>query len=210
MPAGNVAQNHRSTAFERAAQDWYVEPRFCVEHLADALSFEGHTIWDPCCGGGNITDTFADRDHMVIGTDIVDRGARHFGGEWDATSEGLPRSVAPFGRLSVVMNPPFNRAEAIVRQMLKLADYRVAVLQQLSFLASAGRWALFAEFPPSDVLILSKRPSMPPGHMIAELGDKAFRGGVNDFCWIVWSRPHDRETRVRWLPAKPIIKGELM
>jgi hypothetical protein len=44
--------------------------------------------------------------------------------------------------------------------------------------------------------------------MIAELGDKAFRGGITDFCWIVWSRPHDRETRVRWLPAKPITKGE--
>jgi hypothetical protein len=207
MPAGNVAQNHRSTAFERAAQDWYVEPRFCVEQLADAVSFEGHWIWDPCCGGGNITDTFADRGHPVIATDIVERGARHFDEIWDATNSGSPLCVPPGARVSVVTNPPFNRAEAIVRQTLKLADHRVAVLQQLSFLASAGRWALFDEFPPSDVLILSKRPSMPPGHMIAELGEKAFRGGVTDFCWIIWSRPHDRETRVRWLPPKLITEG---
>ncbi|WP_242181564.1 trimethylguanosine synthase [Sphingomonas sp. CARO-RG-8B-R24-01] len=100
MPAGNVAQNHRSTAFERAAQDWYVEPRFCVEQLADAVSFEGHTIWDPCCGGGNITNTFADRGHAVIATDIVDRGARHFGEIWDATTTGAPLCVPTGARVT--------------------------------------------------------------------------------------------------------------
>ena len=27
-----------------------------------------------------------------------------------------------------------------------------------------------------------------------------------DFCWVVWTKPHDRETRVRWLaPAGGVV-----
>jgi hypothetical protein len=202
----NAARNFRSTDYARAADDWYVEPRWCVEQLADALPLiDGSYVWDPCCGGGTIPSVFAERlgQHRVIATDIVDRGYLHFKEVHDAR-HGCPIPVAPGMRVNVVTNPPFKLAEEIARHMLALADHRVAILQQLSFLASRARFALFAEFPPSDILILSKRPSMPPGHMIAEMGDKAFRGGTTDFCWIVWTRPHDRETRVRWLaPGAP-------
>jgi hypothetical protein len=145
--------------------------------------------------------------HNVIATDVVDRGYPHFDGEWDATKYGTPEAVGPRKRINIVTNPPFKLAEQITRRALMLADYRVCILQQLPFLASMGRNALFTEFPPSEILILSKRPSMPPGHMIAEMGDKAFRGGTTDFCWIVWTKPHDRETRVRWLSPPPVDAG---
>ncbi len=205
VQAANVAQNFKASDYARAADDWYVEPRWCVELLADAIPLiEGSYVWDPCCGGGTIPAVYADRlgQHRVIATDLVDRGYEHLADTWDATGYGTPNCVAPGMRIDIVTNPPFKLAETIVRRALMLADYRVAILQQLSFLASAARHRLFAEYPPSDVLILSKRPSMPPGHLIAEMGDKAFKGGVTDFCWIVWTKPHDRETRVRWLAPK--------
>src|SRR5579859_7778195 len=198
LPA-NVARNFRSTAYDRAADNWYVEPRWCVEMLADAIDFCGDWIWDPCCGGGTIPSVFTERRNPTVATDIVDRGYPFFSGIWDATGEGCPNEVPVGARVSVVMNPPFKLAEDIARRMLRLADRRVVMLQQLSFLASVGRQALFSDYPPSDILILSKRPSMPPGHKIAELGPKAFKGGTTDFCWIVWTKPHDRETRVRWM-----------
>lgn len=202
MAGGNASRNHRSTDYDRAEADWYVEPRWCVEALADALPLaQGSWVWDPCCGLGTIPSVFAERigQHRVIATDIIDRGYPGFAGEWDATSDFCPSNVPTGARVNIVANPPFAIAERIVRQALVLADHRVVILQQLSFLASRGRHALFTEFPPAEILILSRRPSMPPGHMIAELGDKAFKGGTQDFCWIVWDRPHDRETRVRWL-----------
>lgn len=185
--------------YERADSDWYVEPRWCVEQMADAVDFDGALIWDPACGGGTITDVFSGRGYEVVGTDIVNRGAVHFRQNHDFLSGGFPVPWSHAGRLSIVTNPPFRLAEQFVRQALRLADHRVAILQQLSFLASRQRHALFSDFPPSDVLICSRRPSMPPGHMIAEMGDKAFKNGTADFCWIVWTRPHDREPRVRWL-----------
>lgn len=186
--------------YEQAEHGWYVEPRWCVEQLADAVDFDGALIWDPACGGGTVTDVFADRGFKTIGTDLVDRGAAHFIGVRDfLTVETADPAALGEQRLSIVTNPPFSLAEKFVRTALRLADHRVVILQQLSFLASRQRHALFTEFPPSDVLICSRRPSMPPGHKIAEMGDKAFKNGTADFCWIVWTRPHDRETRTRWL-----------
>lgn len=196
MSAGNAAQNYRSTDYARAADDWYVEPRWCVEQLADAVDFGTDVILDPCCGGGTIPEAFRGRGFATIASDKADRG---YGPamQGDFLTDVDP---GPFGnRLSIVMNPPFKMAEAFVRHALSMIDHRLAILQQLPFLASAGRYRLFTEFPPTEVLILSRRPSMPPGHLIAEMGDKAFRGGTTDFCWIVWTKPHDCETRVRWL-----------
>jgi hypothetical protein len=200
--APNASRGYKVGNYARAAHDWYVEPRWCVEQLADAVDFAGHTIWDPCAGGGTIPDTFAARDIRTLASDVVERRPNFLDGIHDATAECAPIWLRPGVRLSVVTNPPFKMAEQITRRMLALADHRVCVLQQLSFLASAARHRLFTEFPPSDVLILSRRPSMPPGAMIEEMGAKAFKGGTTDFCWIVWTKPHDRETRTRWLSPK--------
>lgn len=202
MSAGNAARNFRSADYARAADDWYVEPRWCVEQLADAIDFDGRYIWDPCAGGGTIPAVFADHGLPTFASDIVERRADLLDGLHDATDTCAPLWLPVGARVSVVTNPPFKFAEIITRRMLDLADHRVCILQQLSFLASAARYRLFSEFPPSDILILSKRPSMPPGALIAELGDKAFRSGTTDFCWIGWTKPHDRETRVRWLAPR--------
>ncbi|USI71634.1 hypothetical protein [Sphingomonas morindae] len=195
----NPAQNFKASTYERAADDWYVEPRWCVEQLADAIDLADSLIWDPACGGGTIPDTFEARDFRAVGSDIRDQG--YAGGKVIADFLSLDPAlvVTPSGRFSIVTNPPFRMAERFARHALALPALRVCMLQQLSFLASRARWALFREWPPSDVLILSQRPSMPPGEKIAEMGERAFRGGTTDFCWIVWTRPHDRPTNLRWL-----------
>jgi hypothetical protein len=196
---GQGAAKSRS-GYDRVADDWYVEPRWCVEALADAVDFRDYAVWDPCCGGGTIPQVFRQRGgRLTLATDIVDRGYEHFDEVHDATRASSPSCLPPSLRCSIVFNPPFSLAEKIARRMMTLADHRIAMLQQLSFLASRARHALFTEFPPSDILILSRRPSMPPGEKIAELGERAFKGGTTDFCWIIWTRPHDRETRVRWI-----------
>ncbi len=196
-----MAGGAKATGYARAADDWYVEPQWCVEQLADAIDFERRTlIWDPCCGRGTIPAAFRVKGYIAAGSDIVDRGCEHFLGVHDVLAESYPVSLVECSDVAAVTNPPFKIAEAIARHLLSKPLRRVAILQQLSFLASRGRQALFTDYPPSDVLVLSQRPSMPPGHMIADMGDRAFRGGTTDFCWIVWTRPHDRETRTRWLP----------
>ena len=202
MGGGNTSQNYRSTDYERADKDWYVEPHWCVEALADAMHIvPGSYVWDPCCGGGTIPEVFGKRigHDNVRATDLVDRGFGQFDEAFDFLSFGFPLCIPANGRINIVMNPPFRQAEAFVRKALMVADYSVAIVQQLSFLASKGRHALFLEHPPEQVLVMSRRPSMPPGHLVSEMGDKAFKGGTSDFCWIVWNKSYRGETRMRWL-----------
>jgi hypothetical protein len=49
------------------------------------------------------------------------------------------------------------------------------------------------------VIILSRRPSMPPGWLLKQDGEKARKGGSIDFCWVVWdvTRPVTNPT-IEW------------
>ena len=204
MPA-NTARNYLKGDYERDDFDWYVEPEWCVDALFDNVQFDNEWIWDPCCGQGTILKS-AEKNgfRFLIGSDIVDRGLDKFTFEiCDALKFGTPLAVSPAMTLNIVTNPPYKLAENIIRENITLIDQKMAVLLPIKFLASQKRYALFTEYPPAEILMLSKRPSMPPGGKIEEMGDRAFKGGTIDYCWIVWHRPHDRETRIRWANPNP-------
>lgn len=112
---------------------------------------------------------------------------------------------------SIVCNPPYSYrklrglliSEMFARQALKTATGRVCLLVPNKWLASQSRYRLFTEFPPAAVLHLTQRASMPPGDRIAAMGNRAFRGGMVDYCWVVWDlqRPTaPGDTRTVWLP----------
>lgn len=195
--------NRKQSGYARAALDWYVEPRFVVEQLADALDFGDALIWDPACGLGTIPAVFEARGYDVVGSDLVDRGFDGCVAPHDFLADDPRFTVSPDKRFVIVTNPPYSFergiAERFIARALELPALRVAFLLPVGFLASRARHPLFTERPPSDVLICSQRPSMPPGERIEELGAQAFQRGTTDYCWIVWTRPHDRETRLRWL-----------
>lgn len=121
---------------------------------------------------------------------------------------------------SIVCNPPYSYrpdiAEAFARQALKVAAGRVCMLVPNKWLASQRRFKLFmVDHPPVAILHLTQRASMPPGDRIAAMGDRAFRGGMVDYCWVVWEafRPTKAgETRVVWLPplGEPIATVEVL
>jgi hypothetical protein len=209
MPAGNAAQNFKKSDYERAANEWYVEPAWCVNAMANVIDLPG-TIWDPACGMGTIPEVFRTRGKETWATDLIDRGyeAMHSAVDFLSIDPVRVRDLQPDllpDRYSIVTNPPFNLAEAFVRHAMQMPNVqKVVIVQQLKFLASQRRWRLYHEFPPSEVLIMSKRPSMPPGHAIAEMGEKAFKGGEVDYCWIIWdvANPLDPWTEaptLRWL-----------
>jgi hypothetical protein len=201
MPIGNTAQNYQKGDYARAEGEWYVEPSWCVDLLIDAVDF-ARTIYDPACGLGTIPETFRRRGMLARGSDIVDRGWDGFAGTHDFLTGGIPDNIpCESARVDIVTNPPYNLTEEFVRTALSSPRVgKVAIIQQLKFLASQGRHRLFTEYAPVSVLVLSSRPSMPPGAKIEEMGDKAFRGGVHDYCWIVWDRLRvGAPTEMRWL-----------
>lgn len=74
----------------------------------------------------------------------------------------------------IITNPPFSLAEEFVRKALKHADH-VVMLLRLAFLESRRRELFHADHP-SDVYVLSRRPSF-------------MANGATDSCaygWFVW------------------------
>lgn len=172
--------------YKRNDNDFYVEPRWCIEALIKAVKFEGQ-IHDPACGTGKIPLTFAAASFTATGSDLIERG---FG----CGGENFLKDSRPYD--NIVTNPPYSKSELFVKHALKCTKYRVAILARIAFLASQKRYELFTEWmPPEKVVILSRRPSMPPG----DLTDVLPQGGKTDFCWIVWNRGHTGPSEICWV-----------
>jgi hypothetical protein len=90
---------------DREANEWYVEPPWCVHQLLDHLDAIGEPIkggvLDPACGGGTIVSVCLSRGIPATGSDYVDRG---FGAVRDLFD--LTEKVD-----NIIVNVPFSKAE---------------------------------------------------------------------------------------------------
>jgi hypothetical protein len=164
---------------------FYVEPVWVDERLFAAESFLG-TVWDPACGTGRIVDAARAVGYQTIATDICDRGYELDGSE-DFLCSG--RRVA-----NIVCNPPYYICRDFTTHALRLARRKVAMIW-LARRLNAARW--LQATPLARVYLLTPRPSMPPGHVIAT-GEKP-GGGTQDFVWLVWEHGHIGPPELHWL-----------
>lgn len=182
--------------YEADPHQFYREPRFCVEQLFENLSFGDSLIYDPACGKGNILDVAKAKGHSTVGSDIVDRFPAHrfFPANFIKQSK-FPKPVDQ--PLSIICNPPYGTVDGVpfmanrfVKKALASIDfYRAAFLVPIEFACGQERYGeIYSKRAPSHVLYCSQRPSMPPGLAVEEMGDDAYRGGMADYCWIVWTR----------------------
>lgn len=162
-------------AYERSDDDWYCEPKWCSERLFEEEEFEGG-VYDPCCGTGRIIVAALKAGLKGYGSDLVDRG-------WDSTR--TPHDFLA-GRDehhdNIVCNPPFDLARQFAIRALQLARHKVAMIFPTARL-NAARW--LEETPLVRAWLLTPRPSMPPGPVLAAGGKPS--GGKSDYCWLVWS-----------------------
>lgn len=195
------AQAKKAHVWQRDALDWYVEPAAVTTALLAVERFVG-TVWDPCCGQGNIVTALRDGGVNAFGTDIEQRhdGGQWWAGQYDFLAAGDPLVTrAP----NIVMNPPFFRgkgAEAFIRRALDIATGKVACFVDIRFLAGGARAnGLWKDRPPHRIWIITPRVSCPPGEYLAA-GNKA-GGGSSDWCWLVWdlTAPPATHSETRWL-----------
>lgn len=204
-------------AADRHPWDWYIDESWCTDAPLTTLelaAFVGQHIHDPCCGRGTIPARFDLYGFAVSGADVEDRrGAHEFAcGSWPFQDcDFLTSDISPFNcPASIVFNPPYSLQEGrrhtnltarFVIRALKLVTHKVAALVPLKWLASEARYTLFAARMPAHVIILNERPSMPPGHLVGAMGDRAFGDGKADYCWVVWDKqlaPQAGETRIHF------------
>lgn len=173
--------NARSSGYERDPHDFYVEDVSCVVSLFNALNPDRDlALHDPCCGNGNIPLVAGSLGIPMTGADLIDRAS----GRWGVRDFLTDAAIYP----GIVTNPPFSIAEKIIRHAMARVTPggRVAVLVLEKFLYSQTRYPLFSAPECERVLILSKRPSMPPGKLLAEKGEACRKGGFANYCWVIW------------------------
>jgi hypothetical protein len=172
--------------WEREENEHYVEPEWCSRRLFEEEDFTPG-IWDPCCGFGTIPKNAVACGLYGIGTDIVDRGYADLADLKDFLA--MDRGLSP----NIVCNPPFNIADRFALHALKLAD-KVAMVFPTARL-NAAHW--LKGTPLRRVWLMTPRPSMPPGYVIAR-GEKP-GGGKMDYCWIVFEKSFYGKPQLLWL-----------
>lgn len=208
-PAGG----DRSKKWERADRDWYRESARVVEQLVHGLAlagvgFDDDLIWDPCCGAGNVLDVMKRYGHPTVGSDVVDRHPRHRFFRANVLSQVRRAPTQPGRQTSIVSNTPYSYepdiAERIIDFVLeRFPVRRAAFILPIAFLAGQERWRgnkFAGRWKPSHTCIFRERHTMPPGHLIDQM-ENAYSGGMQDYCALVFTRPHRWRTETIWLPV---------
>jgi hypothetical protein len=187
VAAGAVARLG-AHVWEREANEHYVEPEWCSKRLFEEEIFYGQ-VWDPCCGFGRIPLAAKAAGHDVYASDLVDRGYSGICDVGDFLTWNDPQ-CAP----NIVCSPPFNIADKFALHALALAERKVALIFPTARL-NAAHW--LKGTPLLNVWLMTPRPSMPPGHVIAR-GEKP-GGGKMDYCWLVFRKGYEGQPYLRWL-----------
>jgi hypothetical protein len=184
-------RERRSHIWRREANEHYVEPAWCSERLFQEEIFRG-PVNDPCCGFGTIPEAAHRAGIGASACDLVDRG---YAGAW---TEDFLTSTWP--RDNIVSNPPFNIAERFVRHAIEVTGLKVCIIFPTARLNAAngpkGKYWIRG-LPLRRVWLLTPRPSMPPGHVLAAGGKPG--GGKEDFCWLVFERGWEGPAELQWL-----------
>lgn len=168
----------------RDPRDFYRTPRGVIlsayEHLPD--DWPTPTL-DPAAGDGAICLATGCRGFELCG-ELASTAVRR-----GADVKNVDSLRVSWEGEDVIMNPPFKLAEEFVMKASREARSCLALLR-LGFLSSQRRLSMWSESPPSDMLILSKRPSFTMDG----------RTDRYDYVWVGWrfGEAADR-VRVRWV-----------
>lgn len=156
------------------------------------------TCWDPCAGQGHMSEVLREYFRTVHASDVFPYRPDYALGSFVGESGGLLDDIAqcPFRPDWIIMNPPFNQAEAFVLRALDEARRGVAMFIRTAWLESSGRYeTIFAKHPPTVVAQFAERVALTKGEW------KPDASTATAYLWIVWDKQsHDRETRLVWIP----------
>lgn len=162
------------------------------------------TVREPAANRGHMARVLGEAFHGVLASDCHDYGAG-----FDLRDYLL----GPLGRTNwTITNPPFRLAEAFIARAVQHSD-NVAMLVRSAFLEGVGRHErLFAERPPSDVLIFCERVVMWQGVLLdpdvpvvqrldnGTLSAPRKPSSATSYAWLIWAAGGAGRTRLHWIP----------
>ena len=181
------ASNH--TDRERAEYDLYCTSPSAIDALANADKLpKSKDVWECAAGLMHLSNRLADYGYNVISTDLIDRGTCESGIDFLKTTE----LKSP----CILTNPPYKFclefAEHAVHN-LKCDEYYG--FHKLTFLESVKRRVFFEKYPPSEVLVFSKRIQ------VAINGDPEMfeKSSAACYAWFIWRKDFKGNPQVDWI-----------
>jgi hypothetical protein len=166
--------------------DFHETPPEAVEALLAVERFYD-PIWEPACGRGAISRVLESHGHLVISSDLVDRGYGE--GRVDFLLEWEPRAA------NVITNPPYKLANKFADHATHLVTGKVALLCRLVWLTGQRRRRLF-EARLSRLWVFSRR--LPLMHRDGWEGRRST--SAIDFAWFVFDPTHAGPVNVGFVP----------
>ena len=163
----------------------YLLPAF--EHWETA---EAHSIWDPACGAGHMSEVFREYGFcQVISSDIEDYG-------YDRMDEKVPFQHSKKTADLIVTNPPYGDMAAFVDHGLNKSNVGLALLTRIQFLEGQNRYQnFFKTRPPTIVGVFADRIPFKK-NMVVPKAPKMFT-----HCWVVWLEGAQPQP-LRWIPPE--------
>lgn len=151
-------------------------------------------VWEPCAGNGAIVKALNQHGIGVLATDIVQRDFPLL-----SVSDFLQHDGEAWNCPYIITNPPYNQAEAFVRQALKCATTKVAMFMRIGFLESQGRYRMFVQerLAPTRVWVFSNRMNCDPTVQSSQVC----------YAWFVWDIGYIRNAQQ--LSSYTVPKTEL-
>jgi hypothetical protein len=173
--------SQRASGHPRIPNEFYIEPPECTMSLIDACGWVHQGFHDPFCGSGTIVDVATRLGIAATGADLVDRCS----GRFPVRNFFTDANVYP----NLVCNPPFTKAHTAIEYALNhLPDGgRIALFLDVNFLGCQERYPLHTRPEFEGLLVLSQRPSVPPGDKF--LAGEIKRGnGSTVYGWFIYQR----------------------
>mgnify|MGYP001417930486 CR=1 FL=1 len=174
--------------------DFFPTPAWATEALVDNEKFEGD-IWECACGNGAMSKVLESVNSQTYSSDLFDRGYGEAGVDFLNSNKKFD---------NIVTNPPYNAAEGFVKQSLRLANKKFALLLRLAFLEGSNRQrTIFSQNPPSRVWVFSERITFYPA------GAEVKGSGTTAYAWFVWDKGAIGSTELKWFKPGYKATGKL-
>ncbi|MFT8897080.1 MAG: hypothetical protein ABF968_08995 [Acetobacter sp.] len=167
------------SSYDRAENDFYVEPAWAVRALLAVESGFDRPVMDPCAGSDTIPRTFRAASIGAYGCDIIWRSDRQL-------AQGDFRDTLRMWRPTfIVSNPPYSSWEDVVSTGLDVGAERICLILPARYREGQDRRAWYRRYPPVRIWDFSQRVDMPPGGKTIKKG-----GGNKQYAWFVWEKGH--------------------
>lgn len=148
-----------------------------------------HTILEPACGGGFISEPLKENGYDVLSSDLIDRG---YG---DGGIDFLT-SKFEIGVYDIVTNPPYTFFIPFLLKSIEICHNKVAMLLPVTFLSCKQRCKVYENHPPRTVYIYTDRIC------IAKNGEfDKYDATINPqmYAWFVWHKGFHGNPQIKWI-----------